>query len=144
MSKKKPEAKVNAFSKTILIFLGSLPVLLIAIVCAKLIRIDYVLNNHSFLNKDRHFSNVESTEITQIVSCANDDYKINRQRFPNCAAKSCLRHFSDFVLSQSEISTLLKYYFMFVLFFNNFEVTINLFKYGKSKLRFIKRFKRTQ
>jgi len=108
MSKKKPESQINIFLKTFIILLGSLPVLLVAIVCAKLIRIDYVLNNHSFLNKDRHFSNVENTELTQTVSCANDDYKTSRHRFPNCAPKSCVRHFSDFILSQMEIVTLLK------------------------------------
>lgn len=42
------------------------------------------------------------------VPCANDEYRIDRIDFKQCAPKHCARFFTDYVITENEADVLLR------------------------------------
>lgn len=88
--------------------LGSLPMIVVNVICAYLIYVDYARNNYSFLEKSIYLSNVEKTSYDANVTCVDKEYASDRVNFPTCAPDYCFRYFNDFLITYEEADTILK------------------------------------
>jgi hypothetical protein len=96
--------EAGCFWHSVYVLIGSAPIMIICIMCAKLIYIDYVKNNYSFFDKSVYVSNVESHIFEANVSCVQSDhYKSSQSSDANC-----FRYFNDFILDKNEAGKLVK------------------------------------
>ena len=94
------KSKNASLSDIATLLFGSIPIVFIVGVCAYVIYNDYVLNNYSFFNQSRYFSNVESHALYQNLSCSSAP--------PASSTHFCARLFTDFIISSEEATLLLK------------------------------------
>ena len=117
----------------IYVIIGSIPIVVILIMCANLIYIDFVKNNYSFYDKSIFLSNIESHVFELKVECGRGQsgmYSADGEKkksggnlkYQKCYANNnalagsheCIRYFNDFLVSESEVDLLKR--FLFSLF----------------------------
>ena len=95
MSKNKKNKVLDVVNSNFYLALGCLPVIILSSICFYLLYGDYERNNFSFMGKSRFYSNSNP-----------NDYIENSSQIGEF---SCARYFTDYVLSENEVTTLLKF-----------------------------------
>ena len=101
-------ANTSSILEFIYIFIGSIPSITVMVLVASIFRKEYILNNYNFLLQNKLLSNVVQFDYFENVTCSENDYKNDRINFKQCAPSFCARFFSDFIVTDEEVKTLLK------------------------------------
>lgn len=101
------ESGDSPLKQFILTLIGSLPILLLMFACISLIKKDYAGRNNNFWAQDKHYSIFNTHDYYEETQCADDDYKVDRVQFKQCAPKHCGRYFTDYVITEPESDFLL-------------------------------------
>lgn len=81
--------------------IGSLPMIIIAIISTELLYKDYILNNNHFWGQSKFFSNVKPHDWFENQTCSSNSEICSSTKF-------CARYFTDHILDKEEALTLLK------------------------------------
>ena len=100
MSNRRKSNEPKVVSSPLLTFIGSLPLLSIIFFCCYLLYLDYSMNNYSFTAKNFFYSNSNPNELFEQVAHTSSLSEANTM---------CARFFSDFIITDDEAKTLLRF-----------------------------------